>query len=75
MSNTETKGYKMTTYTYRLESWFDGDTEHTVTYGKGGWDSKQARKNRDAALRRTDKVEGLNAFAGVVTDEEAAKAS
>ena len=63
----------MTTYTYKVESWFDGDTERNVTYGKGGWDYKQARKNRDAALRRTDKVPGLWAFATVVTDEEAAK--
>ena len=70
MSNTNREDKTMTTYTYRLESWFDGDTEHTVTYGKGGWDSKQARRNRDAALRRTDKVEGLNAFAGVITDED-----
>ena len=64
----------MTTYTYKIESWFDGDAEHTFTYGKGGWDRKQAQKSSDAALRRTDKIDGLNAIGQVVTDAEAAQA-
>jgi len=60
----------MNTYTYKLTTWQEGDTTRTTTYGKGGWDRKEALKNMNAAVRRTDKVEGLFAIGEIVTDSD-----
>jgi hypothetical protein len=60
----------MTTYNYKLTTYTADQEAETVTYGKGGWDFAKARKNRDAALRRTDKIEGLYASATIVWDSE-----
>jgi hypothetical protein len=70
MSNTNREEKTMNTYTYAIISWFDGDSDRKVTYGKGGWEYKQARSARNAALRRTDKIDGLNATGQVICDAD-----
>jgi hypothetical protein len=60
----------MTTYNYKLLTWTENSDDPNVTYGKGGWEFKQAWKNLDSAIRRTNKVEGLHAAASLVFENE-----
>jgi hypothetical protein len=60
----------METYTYKIVSYYEGDSDRAVTYGKGGWDKKKAQANRNAALKRTDNFPGLYAYGYVVPDAE-----
>jgi hypothetical protein len=56
----------MTTYNYQIEAWYQGE-EATFTEGKGGFTLKAAKSNMRAALKRTDKVEGLCAMGRIIS--------
>jgi|TARA_R110000764_G_scaffold206495_2_gene291877 hypothetical protein len=56
----------MNTYNYQIESWYQGE-EVTFTDGRGGFTLKDAKRNMRAALKRTDKVEGLYAMGRILS--------
>ena len=59
----------MTTWTYTITK--STETTGAVTvYGRGGWDFDRAVANLNAAIRRTDKQDGVAAWGNVLPDSE-----
>lgn len=56
--------------TWEVESWYEGDTERKFKRGMAFSDIKTAKRAMSAALKRTDKVEGLFAKARIVELDE-----
>lgn len=59
----------MTTWTYAITKSTEA-TEAVTTYGRGGWDKDTAARNLDAAIRRTDKQDGVFAWGNILLDSE-----
>lgn len=59
----------MTTWTYAITKATE-TTKGVTTYGRGGWDADTAVDRLNAAIRRTDKQDGVIAWGAIVPDNE-----
>ena len=59
----------ITSWTYIITKTHEA-TGTVISYGRGGWDMDRAATNLNAAIRRTDKKDGVTAWGAIVPDEE-----